>query len=117
MGNFTPSYVILKYIYIRNSLSFNLSPTNHLIDSNLILAVPILLTFSLSSLLLSIISLTISCSYPTVTIYNSVFSILVSPLVLDFKIVTTVNGVITSAFSSILFNFFYYNCGSNYITE
>src|SRR6202021_3121384 len=55
MGNFTPSYVILKCIYIRNPLSFNLSSIHHLIDSNLILAAPILLTFSLSVLLLLVI--------------------------------------------------------------
>src|ERR1700722_15210685 len=86
MGNFTPSYVILKYIYIRNPLSFNLSPANCLIDSNLIFTAPILLTLSLSTLLLSIIWLTISYNYPTVTIYNSVLAILVSPLVLNFKV-------------------------------
>ena len=44
-------------------------------------------------------------------------AILVSPLDLDFKVVTTINGVITGAFGSILFNFFYYNLSSNYITE
>jgi hypothetical protein len=33
------------------------------------------------------------------------------------KVVAAVNGVITGAFSGILFNFFYYNCGSNYIIE
>jgi len=31
------------------------------------------------------------------------------------KVVTAVNGVVTTAFSSILFNFFYRNYGSNYI--
>src|SRR3984957_14731210 len=55
IGNFTPSYIILKYIYIRNLLSFNLSPINRLIDSNLILAAPILLILSLSTLLLLVI--------------------------------------------------------------
>ena len=33
------------------------------------------------------------------------------------KVVATVNGVITSAFSGILFNFLYYNYSSNYITK
>ena len=33
------------------------------------------------------------------------------------KVVTTINGVITGAFSSILFNFLYYNYGSNYIIK
>ena len=42
---------------------------------------------------------------------------LVSPLDPDFKVVTAINSVITGAFSSILFNFFYYNLSSNYITE
>jgi hypothetical protein len=40
---------------------------------------------------------------------------LVSPLVL--KVVATVNGIVTSAFGGILFNFFYRNYSSNYITE
>ena len=40
---------------------------------------------------------------------------LVSPLVL--KVVSTNISVVVSAFSSILFNFFYYNYSSNYITE
>ena len=51
------------------------------------------------------------------TSYKLILAILVSLLDPDFKVVTTINGVVTSAFSSILFNFFYYNCGSNYITE
>ena len=42
---------------------------------------------------------------------------LVSPLNLDFKVVTTIDSVVTGAFGGILFNFFYYNYGSNYITE
>jgi hypothetical protein len=33
------------------------------------------------------------------------------------KVIAAVNGVITSAFGSILFDFFYYNPSSNYITE
>ena len=41
--------------------------------------------------------------------------IVVSPLVP--KVVVAVNGVVTSAFSGILFNFFYYNPSSKYITE
>ena len=44
-------------------------------------------------------------------------AILVSPLSLDPKVVAAVNSVVTSAFSDILFNFFYYNFSSNYITE
>ena len=47
--------------------------------------------------------------------YESVLAMLVSPLVP--KVITAVNGVITGAFSGILFNFFYYNRSSNYITE
>ena len=42
---------------------------------------------------------------------------LVSPLDLDFKVVAAVNSVITSAFGSILFNFFYRNYSSNYIIK
>ena len=38
-----------------------------------------------------------------------------SPLVP--KVVIALISVIASAFSSILFDFFYYNQGSNYITE
>ena len=33
------------------------------------------------------------------------------------KVVTAVVSIVTGAFSSILFDFFYYNRGSNYITE
>ena len=51
------------------------------------------------------------------TIYNLVSAILVSPLSPDPKVVTAINSVMTSAFGSILFNFFYYNLSSNYITE
>jgi len=32
------------------------------------------------------------------------------------KVVTAVNGVVTAALGGILFNFFYRNRGSNYIT-
>ena len=38
-----------------------------------------------------------------------VLAILVSPLDLDFKVVAAVNGVVTSAFGGILFDFLYYN--------
>ena len=58
---------------------------------------------SLSNLLLSVNQLTISYNRPTVTSYKLVSLILVSLLIL--KVVTTVNGVITSALSSTLFNF------------
>jgi len=40
--------------------------------------------------------------------------ILVSPP--NPKVVATINSIITAAFSSILFNFFYYNYSSDYIT-
>jgi hypothetical protein len=40
---------------------------------------------------------------------------LVSPLIP--KVVATIKGVVTCAFSSILFNFFYYNRSSNYIIK
>ena len=42
---------------------------------------------------------------------------LVSPLDLDLEVVATINGVIMGAFGSMLFDFFYYNYGSNYIIE
>jgi len=61
------------------------------------------LILSLSALLLSYSLLTISYNYLTITSYKLVSLILVSPLVP--KVVTIINGVITSAFSSILFNF------------
>ena len=35
----------------------------------------------------------------------------------DLNIVATVNGVVVCAFGGILFNFFYYNYSSNYITK
>ena len=40
-----------------------------------------------------------------------------SPLDPDFKVVATIDGVVTSAFGSILFDFFYYNLSSNYIIK
>ena len=46
---------------------------------------------------------------------NSAWDMLVSLLVL--KVVTAVDGVVVNTFSSILFNFFYYNLGSKYMTE
>ena len=36
---------------------------------------------------------------------------------LAFKVVATIISVVIGAFSGILFNFFYYNYSSNYITE
>ena len=45
--------------------------------------------------------------------YKLISYILVSPLI--FKVVATINGVITSTFSSILLNFLYYNLSSKYI--
>ena len=51
------------------------------------------------------------------TSYKLVSAILVSSLNLDLEVVAAVNGVVTGAFSGILFDFFYYNYGSNYITE
>jgi hypothetical protein len=49
-----------------------------------------------------------------VTTYKSSLLILVSPPVL--KVVAAVNSVITAALGGILFNFFYRNYSSNYIT-
>jgi len=72
------------------------------------------LSLSLSIVLLSINRLTISYNYPLITSYKSVSSILVS--LPNLKVIAAVNGVVTSAFSGILFNFFYYNRSSNYIT-
>jgi len=94
----------LKYIYIRNPLSFNLSPENLLIDNNLTFTAPILLTFCLSAVLFSVNWLTISYSCPTVIgYYKLVSTILVSPP--NLKVVAAVDGVIVAAFSGILFNF------------
>ena len=50
-----------------------------------------------------------------VTSYKLVSYILVSLLFLN--VVAAVVGVVVNAFSGILFNFYYYNCSSNYITE
>jgi len=87
---------------IRNPLSFNFFPKNCLIKGNLTLAALMLLILSLSALLLSYSLLTISYNYLTITSYKLVFLILVFPLIP--KVVTTVNSVITSTFSSMLFN-------------
>ena len=101
IASFAPFCITLKCIYIRNPLSFNLSPKNRSIDSNLTFTTPILLSLSLSILLLSINWLTISYNCPIITSYKLVSYILVSVP----NVVTTVNGVITSAFSSMLFDF------------
>ena len=49
------------------------------------------------------------------TTYKLVSAILV--LVPNLNIVAAVVGVVVSAFSGMLFNFFYRNLSSNYITE
>jgi hypothetical protein len=59
--------------------------------------------------------LTISYNYPLITIYKLV-SIMLTSLP-NLKVVAAVNSVVTTAFSGILFDFFYYNYGSDYITE
>ena len=73
------------------------------------------LIFYSNTLLLSYKWSTISYSYPYIIIYKLVLAILVSPP--KPKVVAAVNGVIVAAFGGILFNFFYYNYSSNYITE
>jgi len=72
------------------------------------------LSLSLSIILLSINRSTISYNCPLITSYKLLSSILVSPPILE--VVAAVNSVITAAFSSILFDFFYHNYSSNYIT-
>ena len=42
---------------------------------------------------------------------------LVSSLDIAFKVVAAVNSVVTSTFGGILFDFLYYNLGSNYVTK
>ena len=74
-----------------------------------------LLILSSSILVLSYKWLTISYSCPRVIIYKSVLAILVSPP--NPKVVAAINSVVVDAFGGILFNFFYYNRSSNYITE
>ena len=74
-----------------------------------------LLILSSNILLLSYKCLTISYNYPYVINYELVSVILVSPP--NPKVTTAVNSVVVGTFSSILFNFFYYNYSSNYIIE
>ena len=113
--NFNPSYITLKYIQVRNPLSFNFSPKNYSIKGNLTFTILILLILSSNIWLLSYKRSTIFYIYPRVTIYKSVSAILVSLLALN--VVAAVISVIVGAFSSILFDFFYYNYSSNYIIE
>jgi len=47
--------------------------------------------------------------------YKLVFAILVS--LPNPKVVAAINTVVATAFSGILFNFFYYNLSSKYITK
>ena len=75
--------------------------------------IPLILSSSI--LLLSYRRLTISYSCPYVTTYESISAMLVSPP--NPKVIAAVNSVIVAAFGGILFDFFYYNCGSDYITE
>jgi len=106
VASFAPSYVTLKYIYVRNPLSFNLSPKNLLINNNLTFTAPIPLILILSTALFSINWLTISYNCLTVIgCYKLVSAILVS--LPNLKVVAAVNGVIVAAFGSILFNFLY----------
>jgi len=108
--------VTLKCIYVRNPLSFNLSPKNLLIKGNLTFAAPIPLILYLSIILFSVNWSTISYSCLTVIgCYKLVSTILVSPP--DLKVVAAVNGVMVAAFSGILFNLLNRNYGSNCITE
>src|SRR6266550_2569002 len=104
--NFSPSWVTLKYIYVRNPLSLDLSPLYLSIKGNLTLAALTPLILSLSIPVLSINRLTITYNYPIVTSYKLVSAILVS---LPKAITTSIVSALTSAFSGILFNFFYYN--------
>ena len=76
-------------------------------DGNLTLAVPILLSFTLSIVLLFVNQLIISYNCPTVTSCELVSTILVSPLILN--VVAAINSVIATAFSGMLFNFYYRN--------
>jgi len=71
------------------------------------------LSLSLSIALLSINRSTISYNCPLVTSSKLVSAILV---LLPKVIIASIVSVLTAAFSGILFNFFYYNRGSNYIT-
>jgi len=72
-----------------------------------------LLSLSSSIILLSINRSTISYNYPVVTSYKSVSLILVSS---NLEVVAAVNSVVTGAFGGILFDFFYRNHSSNYVT-
>ena len=74
-----------------------------------------LLIRSSSILVLSYKWLAISYSYPCVIICKLVLAMLVSPP--NLKVIAAINSVVVKAFGGILFNFFYYNLSSNYITE
>jgi hypothetical protein len=50
-----------------------------------------------------------------ITTYKSALAILV--FLPNLNIIAAVDGVVVCAFSSILFNFFYYNPSSDYITK
>src|SRR6266568_6281366 len=65
------SCVTLNLIYKRNPLSFNLVPSNHSIDNNLTLAIPISLTLLSNTYILLFIYLTISFNFFIITICKS----------------------------------------------
>jgi len=101
-----PSYATLKCIYIRNPLSFNLSPKYLLIDSNLTFTAPIPLILFSNITLFSVNWSTISYSCPTVIgCYKLVSAILVS--LPDLNIVTAVDSIVVAAFGSMLSNLLY----------
>jgi len=92
-------------ICVRNPLSFNLSPKNLLIDSNLTFTTPILLILYLSATLFSINWLTISYNCPTIIgCCELVSAILVLPP--NLNVVAAINSVVVAAFSGILFDFY-----------
>ena len=73
------------------------------------------LIFYSNTLLLSYKWSTTSYSCPRIIICESVSAILVSPP--KPKVVATVDGVVVAAFGGILFDSFYRNLSSNYVTE
>ena len=74
-----------------------------------------LLILSSNILVLSYKWLTISYSCPRIIIYELVSAMLVSPP--NPKVVALNVSVVVAAFSGILFDFFYRNYSSNYVTE
>ena len=101
------SYMILNLIYKRNPLSFNLVPSNCLIDNNLTLVIPISLTLLSNAYVLLFIYLTISLNSLIVTTYKSNDPELSTILMSSFPDMVAFNIIAINALGGIVLTLYY----------